>query len=65
MIGSAAGSETRPLHSLWAYDCSTFSSYSVYSSGEKPSVLGDARPSGPPPCRRLFSIFDLPPLHDI
>ena len=40
MAGSAAGSENRPLHYLCLIDCSTFSSYSVYSSGEAPSVVG-------------------------
>jgi len=46
MVGSAAGSETLPLHYLFPYDCSTFSSYSVYSSAEAPSVLEKARPPG-------------------
>ena len=35
------------LGTLFLYDCSTLSSYSVYSL-EAPYVLGEARPPGPP-----------------
>ena len=45
MVGSAAGSKTRPLHYLCLY-CSTFSSYSLYSLGEAPSVRGGTAPWG-------------------
>ena len=50
MVGSAGGSETRD-------DCSAFSSYSVYSSGEATSVLDETRPRGASPCRRPWNNY--------